>query len=104
LILDTGATFVTITSRFAVKAKVSTESGNQVIMKTVGGKALADIGQANSVSVGKAEALDVITAVLRDDSNPFGSGIDGLLGMSFLSRFDVNLSPTGVELNAIALR
>ena len=46
-------------------------------MKTVGGKALADIGQANSVSVGKAEALDVITAVLRDDSNPFGSGIDG---------------------------
>jgi hypothetical protein len=33
----------------------------------------------------------------------FGSGIDGLLGMSFLSRFNVNLSPTGVELNAIAL-
>jgi tetratricopeptide (TPR) repeat protein len=104
LILDTGATFVTITSRFAVKAKVSTESGNQVIMKTVGGKALADIGYANLVSVGKAEALDVTTAVLRDDSNPFGSGIDGLLGMSFLSRFNVNLSQTGVELNAIALR
>src|SRR5215831_9856548 len=66
LILDTGATFVTITSQFAIKAKISTESGNQVIMKTVGGKALADIGHANSVSVGKAEALDVITAVLRD--------------------------------------
>src|SRR5262249_12735086 len=104
LILDTGATFVTITSQFAIKAKISTESGNQVIMKTVGGKALADIGHANSVSVGKAEALDVITAVLRDDSNPFGSGIDGLLGMSFLSRFNVKLSPTVVELNAIALR
>jgi tetratricopeptide (TPR) repeat protein len=104
LILDTGATFVTITSRFAIKAKVSMESGNQVIMKTVGGKTLADIGHANSVSVGKAEALDVITAVLRDDSNPFGNGIDGLLSMSFLSRFNVNLSPTEVELNAIALR
>src|SRR5262249_10339025 len=97
-------TFVTITSQFAIKTKVSTESDNQVIMKTVGGKALADIGHANSVSVGKAEALEVITAVLRDDNNPLGSGIDGQLGMSFLSRFNVKLSPAVVELNAIALR
>jgi tetratricopeptide (TPR) repeat protein len=104
LILDTGATFVSITSRFAVRARVSTEPGNQVIMKTAGGRALADIGSANSVSVGKAEALGVITAVLRDDTDPFGSGVDGLLGMSFLSRFNINLSPTGVELTAIPLR
>jgi hypothetical protein len=34
----------------------------------------------------------VITAVLREDSNPFLNGVDGLLGMSFLSRFNVNLS------------
>jgi tetratricopeptide (TPR) repeat protein len=53
LILDTGATFVSITSRFAIKARVATESGSQVIMKTVGGKALADIGYADSISVGK---------------------------------------------------
>jgi hypothetical protein len=43
LILDTGATFVSITSRFAIKARVARESGSQLIMKTVGGKALADI-------------------------------------------------------------
>jgi hypothetical protein len=53
MILDTGASFVTITSRFAVKAGVTAESGNQVIMKTVGGKALADVGYANSISAGK---------------------------------------------------
>jgi hypothetical protein len=41
------------------------EPGNQVIMKTVGGKALADVGYANSIGVGKAEAL---RAVLSDDS------------------------------------
>lgn len=104
LILDTGATFVSITSQFAFKARVATEPGNQVIMKTVGGKALAEIGYANSVSVGKAEALGVITAVLRDDSNPFGNRVDGLLGMSFLSRFNVKLSPTAIELTAIPLR
>ena len=104
LILDTGATFVSITSQFAFKAKVATEPGNQVIMKTVGGKALAEIGYANSVSVGKAEALGVVTAVHRDDSNPFGNRVDGLLGMSFLSRFNIKLSPTAIELTAIPLR
>ena len=104
-ILDTGATFVSITSQFAFKAKVATEPGkNQVIMKTVGGKALAEIGYANSVSVGKAEALGVVTAVHRDDSNPFENRVDGLLGMSFLSRFNIKLSPTAIELNAIPLR
>jgi predicted aspartyl protease len=104
LILDTGATFVSITSRFAVKARIVTESDNQVIMKTVGGKALADIGYANSISVGKAEAFGVATAVMRDDSDPFGLGVDGLLGMSFLSRFNVRLSATEVEMSATPLR
>jgi predicted aspartyl protease len=47
LILDTGATFVSITSRFAIKARVATESGNQVIMKTASGKVSADIGYAD---------------------------------------------------------
>lgn len=47
LILDTGATFVSITCQFARKARVATEPGNQVILKTVGGKALAEIGYAN---------------------------------------------------------
>src|SRR5262245_46763091 len=53
LILDTGATFVSITSRFALKARVATESGSQVIMKTVGGKALADIGSAHRGAGGR---------------------------------------------------
>jgi clan AA aspartic protease (TIGR02281 family) len=104
LILDTGATFVSITSRFALKAGVATESDNQVIMKTVGGKSLADVGYANSISVGKAAAFGVVTAVMREDGDPFGNGVDGLLGMSFLSRFNVRLSPTEVEMSATPLR
>jgi hypothetical protein len=54
------------------------------------------------VKVGKAEALGVTVAVHR--GNPFGDRVDGLLGMSFLSRFYVTLSPTGIELTAIPLR
>jgi predicted aspartyl protease len=73
-------------------------------MEGVSGKVLAGIGYANSVSIGKAETSGVVTAVFRDDSNPFGNRVDGLLGMSFLSRFKINLSPTAIELTAIPLR
>jgi aspartyl protease family protein len=104
MILDTGASFVSISSQFAFRARVPTESGSQVIMKTVGGKVSADIGYANSISVGKAVAFGVTTAVMRGDGDAFGKGVDGLLGMSFLSRFNVRLSPTGVEMSATPLR
>jgi tetratricopeptide (TPR) repeat protein len=102
LIFDTGATFVAITSDFASKAKVATEPGSQLTLKTVGGVVFAQIGYANSIRVGNAEALGVTVAVHQH--NPFGNRVDGLLGMSFLSRFNVTLSPTGIELTAIPLR
>jgi predicted aspartyl protease len=98
----TGATFVAITSDFATRAKVATEAGSQLTLKVVGGLAFAQIGYANSIRVGKAEALGVTVAVHQ--ANPFGNRVDGLLGMSFLSRFNVSLSPTGIELTAIPLR
>jgi clan AA aspartic protease (TIGR02281 family) len=104
LILDTGATFVGVTSQFASKARIKTEPGNQVIMKTVGGTALADIGYVHKISVGKAEASGVVVAVHRDDAKPFGDSVDGLLGMSFLARFQLNISPTAIELTPIPIR
>jgi aspartyl protease family protein len=64
--------------------------------------AVAEIGYANSIRVGKAEALGVTVAVHR--GNPFGNRVDGLLGTSFLSRFTVTLSHTGIELTANPLR
>ena len=80
----------------------SARSSGECGLKAVGGAAFAEIGYANSIRVGKAEALGVTVAVHR--GNPFGNRVDGLLGMSFLSRFTVTLSPTGIELTAIPLR
>lgn len=73
-------------------------------MKTVGSTALADIGYAAKIAVGKAEASGVVVVVHRDGSEPFGDGVDGLLGMSFLARFQLNISPTTIELTPIPLR
>jgi clan AA aspartic protease (TIGR02281 family) len=102
-ILDTGATFVSVTSRFAARAKVNVEAGNQVVLKTVGGTSVAEVGYANSISVAQAEAQGVVVAVLQSPADPFGNRIDGLLGMSFLARFKVTVSPTTIELAATPL-
>jgi predicted aspartyl protease len=82
-ILDTGATFVSVISQFASRAAISTQPEDQVIMKTVGGTAFAEIGYANTIRVGTAEASSVVVAVHRGAANPFGNRVDGLLGMSF---------------------
>jgi len=103
-LLDTGATYVSVTSDFASKSKLNIESGTQLPMKTVGGTALADLGYAAKVSVGKAEAQGVSVVVIRGASDPFGGRLEGLLGMSFLSRFKVNLASDAIELSAIPLR
>jgi clan AA aspartic protease (TIGR02281 family) len=103
-LLDTGATYVAVTPDFAAKAKLKMEAGTQLPMKTVGGTASADLGYAGTVAVGKAEAQGVPVAVIRGAVDPFGARLDGLLGMSFLARFKVNLSQNAIELTAIPLR
>jgi len=103
-LLDTGATFVAVTPEFAAKAKLKIETGTQLPIKTVGGNASADLGYAQTVSVAKAEAQGVPVAVVRGAVDPFGTHLDGLLGMSFLARFKVSLSQNTIEFTAIPLQ
>jgi predicted aspartyl protease len=103
-ILDSGATYVATTPEFAAKAKISIETRSQLPMKTVGGAVFADLGYATTISVGNAEAQGVAVAVVRGTNDPFGRQLDGLLGMSFLARFNLRLSQDGIELTAIPLR
>src|SRR5579884_939063 len=103
-ILDTGAEYVTVTPEFSAKAKIIIENSNLLPMQTAGGTALADLGYANTISVGNAEAEGVTTAVIRGSNDPFGRHLDGLLGMSFLARFNLKTSQDGIELAAILLR
>jgi aspartyl protease family protein len=103
-LLDTGATYVAVTTAFASKARLSLETGTQLPMKTVGGSAIADLAYATTVAVGKAEARGVPVAVIRGTSDPFGDRLDGLLGMSFLARFKLNISQGGIDLTALPLR
>ena len=77
-ILDTGAEYVAVTTDFSARAKINIDTQNQMPMKTAGGFTAADVGYANIITVGNAQADGVVVAVIHG-TDPFGGHLDGLL-------------------------
>lgn len=95
-ILDTGATYVSVRSAFAGKAKIPEAGASEITLVTANGQTRARLSRADKVALGKLEAINVPVAVQVEDKG-YGPGIDGLLGMSFLSRFEVQMAGGVVE-------
>lgn len=96
-ILDTGATYVAVKSAFAERAKISESGASEITVNTANGPVKAKLTQADKVALGKLEAVNVPVAV-QNDEKVYGPGIDGLLGMSFLSRFEIQMAGGVVEI------
>jgi aspartyl protease family protein len=99
-VLDTGATFVSLKRSFAKLAKVQVDEASSLQLNTENGVAEGKRGHAKSVSLKKLTAQDVAVVVQTDDRGSYGDKIDGLLGMSFLSRFDMTIDSKAVRLKA----
>lgn len=85
-IVDTGATTVALSKSFAEKAGVGAE-GLEVKVRTAAGVRVARLASLAKVETQGAKARNVEAAVIDD----FGE--DGLLGLSFLSRFELQMDP-----------
>src|SRR6266436_3543653 len=94
-ILDTGATFVAMNNAFAEKAKVQIDRESIVKLHTANGVVDGKRGHAATIQLRSLQAKDVIVVV---QSGPFGQGVDGLLGLSFLSRFKVSMDAQTVKI------
>src|SRR6266581_1320192 len=90
-ILDTGATFVSLKSTFAQKAKVQVDANSSVRLNTANGASTAKRGRAGTIQLRSLQAKEVPIVVQDDAKGLFGEGVDGLLGMSFLSRFKLTV-------------
>jgi len=90
-ILDTGATYITI-SHMAADALSVRGGGGQVHLSTASGVIQAPLVVLDEVDVGGAVGRNV-TAVVHDLPNA-PPAIVGLLGLSFLERFRVSLDLT----------
>lgn len=95
-ILDTGASYVTVKSGFAERAKIP-PTDSEITLSTANGPAKGKLSKADKVLLGKLEAANVPVVVQKEDAKLYGSGIDGLLGMSFLSRFEMQMADGFIE-------
>ncbi len=88
LMVDTGASTLLISRTTADRAGIRLEPDPVVMRLADGSERSMRVGMADWVQVGTARAATVPAAVT---DLPLGEGIDGLLGMSFLGRFDVSI-------------
>ncbi len=96
-VLDTGASYVTMRSAFADRAKIA-RTETEITLMTANGLAKATLSKADKVQLGKLEAANVPVAIQNVDEKSYGAGVDGLLGMSFLSRFEVQMAAGSIEI------
>jgi clan AA aspartic protease (TIGR02281 family) len=96
-IIDTGASFVTLSRAFALKVKVTPIGTNPVNLQTANGAVSSLLATATSIQLGAVSA-NVVPLVVVEKTGP--DGIDGLLGMSFLSRFDIAITDKHIQLKA----
>jgi clan AA aspartic protease (TIGR02281 family) len=96
-IMDTGATFVSMKRAFAEKAKVQIDQDSNVKLHTANGEVDGKRGRAATVQLRSLQAKDVVVVVQTGQST-YGEGVDGLLGLSFLSRFKVSIDAQTVKI------
>ncbi|CAN7232990.1 aspartyl protease family protein [Bosea sp. LjRoot90] len=99
-IIDTGATFVSLRQSFADRARIVVDPTSKVRLHTANGIIEARRGRAALIELKRVQATEVPVVVQSDASGSYGVRVDGLLGMSFLSRFDVTIDRRSVRLRS----
>jgi clan AA aspartic protease (TIGR02281 family) len=97
-VIDTGASYVSLKSSFAGRARIPQTGTSEVTLMTVNGMAKARLSKADKMQLGTLEATNVPVVVQNVDEKSFGAGVDGLLGMSFLSGFEVQMAGGSIEI------
>src|SRR5712671_2388377 len=97
-IMDTGAKWVSMYSAFAEKAKVQIDQESKVKLYTANGVTEGKRGHAATIQLRSLQAKDVDVVVQSGGQGSYGQGVDGLLGLSFLSRFKVSIDTQTVKI------
>ena len=100
-ILDTGATFVSLTNSFAQKAAVEIDQASIVRLLPQWDRGWKR-GRAQTIQLRSLLAKDV--PIVVQAGGTYGDRIDGLLGMSFLSRFNIHIDAKTVRISPRATR
>lgn len=95
LVVDTGSPVIMLTSAFVQALGLDISHSEEGYVEVLNGKYKAAAVSLNSVQIGDAQAQNVNATVLLEDSKEIR---DGLLGLSFLSKFHFTLDQKGQKL------
>ena len=87
-LVDTGSSVVVVSPAFATRAGIKLRHADVLELETLGGRTRAPWGTVSSLRVGGAEIRNSDVVVHYP-----GGDIDGILGNSFLNRWDVSVDP-----------
>jgi aspartyl protease family protein len=97
LIVDTGANITVLSRKVAQEAGILPSSYiSTTTLNTAGGPVQADVARLDTLAVGSAAVSQVSVAIHDLPDAP--TGVDGLLGLTFLERFVVTLDTQKGEL------
>ncbi|MDF7806571.1 retropepsin-like aspartic protease [Pontiellaceae bacterium B12219] len=98
-VFDTGASLMTITESFALELGLNSEDLPKITTLVADGRTVESrLTLLSSVTVGTATVQDVEVIILPDSPN---EEQDGLLGMSFLKYFSININGANGEIELI---
>lgn len=103
MIVDTGASMVSMTPAFAARARILPDESNPITFQVVGGTVQSAPGNAQLIEIGNVRAASVPVAISMGNATAYGPQVDGLLGMTFLARFNVTLAGGALELKPRSL-
>jgi clan AA aspartic protease (TIGR02281 family) len=92
-VVDTGASYVTLARAFADRLKLDLSRAPKVVLQTANGSRTGEVVMLEKVEVQGVSAARVPAVVVDDLGGP-----DGLLGLSFLSRFDLKQADGVLEI------
>jgi clan AA aspartic protease (TIGR02281 family) len=87
-LVDTGSSVVVVSPAFAARAGIKLRHADVLELETLGGRTRAPWGTVASLRVGGAEIRNSDVVIHYP-----GGDIDGILGNSFLNRWDVSVDP-----------
>lgn len=101
LILDTGASLVVLSNKMARQLGIDFDDPKKdaVMLRLAGGQTIpAKMIILKSIKVEEAEVRNVVSAVLTGEE-PVAGLSDGLLGMTFLSKFNVSMDLKAMKIS-----
>lgn len=100
VIVDTGATFVTLSKAFAERMELAPHPEATILLETAAGIRSARLTTMDVIELQGTTARQVPVAILEEE----GMHTDALLGLSFLSRFSIELDSAAGRLEIAARR